>query len=343
VKKVLLVGFSVSADKNGYAALLKKHLVENPNIEFDYVAIGGIHPSDLCYFCPLLVPEGNFDLVIFEIFTSSYRNNVKSFSEFIWPLASLSAFAESRRAKPVFLNLFRLDVDYDTDRFMLATKRFCEAFDVHLIDLAPSVRSIVNEIGTDQSFVDTVHPRKNVSEAYASAVQDELMAFKQVQCTSNQFDQYLGLCNSIAFASLLPDLPSYMFERSGVELTCVEIDGPSLLTIELGRQERVAGISFLMGPRSGDLVLGGGPRANLVGGYDQYCYYERLAVGHVAPFESDRITLEVLGDLPTASLLKGEADLSSRVARVSSLFTKSRAIDELAIELSAKLNLSDLL
>ncbi len=331
-KNILFFGFSVTEQKSGFARILADRLSnEDLNVNCVVRGFGGMHPPDANHLFEKLVPPGQFDVVVFDITTTAFRDDVNHRYQkgtddardgFALPVVQLIAKAFQRGAKVIVVNLPRRDVDYNDDQFSAVCKNICASCDIPFIDLALRLQ-IDGEI--QSLLVDEVHTTEAGSQKLAAmlyepltdAIRDDTASHTEAICA-----EIAGYSSSLSFVDVTSPSKTGHFHRS-TDIDFIEVDADASITIVMPHVVYLAGISYIMGPLSGDLLISidGAPSELRINAHDEHCYYERL---HATMFDEPLIvnaTLSIRQDnnLPAVTLKKGEPNLSSRVGKLCHL------------------------
>ncbi|SDE60282.1 SGNH/GDSL hydrolase family protein [Ruegeria marina] len=309
LKKVLVVGFSVTAETPGFVGAAQ-HNLENI-FDIQKAAIGGIHPHDLRHLFDSIMETYRPDIVILELSTAGFRQLKFGAGDHLKSLNALLGCCARLKAKVAFLDLPRNDVDYSNDWLYDMHEKICHEHDFPIVQIK-KVTGLLR---------DFVHPSEEGIKVYSLALQELLS--RDLRVPSPNFEtanhhQYGAL---LAHDLLCAGAASRLFRRSGYEVNCVELTPGKPLELKLETPEIISGATFLMGPRSGmiRLTYDGGER--IANCYDQFCYYERFGLNKFEPFTATSILLEQLPDIPQTALLKGDVDTSERRGYLAHLLT----------------------
>ncbi|WP_223639970.1 hypothetical protein [Rhodobacter sp. TJ_12] len=313
--RVLVLGFSVTAEKNGYVEAAAERLAADglPRpIDLRKVGLGGFHPSNLPPLIDYILDREKPDAVVFEIATSSFRNQTNADLNHPPILAALLNACHTRNLPCAFLDLPRTDVEFATDWVVTQHGDACRQLGLPHAAVAPS----------EGMFKDVVHPTPDgiatLSDALLALLRDlvaePLIVPKAIAASGRQ--------SCFAFSRVLAPGAGRRFERAGLEFTCAELHPGQPLHIKLPQPTRIIGLMAIAGPRSGQIrVAVPQGEARTVQPYDPYCYYERMYPMRMAPFMASELVLQQLPGVPEVDLLKGEKDTGPRIGYLAALFT----------------------
>ncbi len=314
--RVLVLGFSVTADGKGYVEAARSGLEAAAlprDVDLRKVGLGGFHPSNLPPLIDYILDKEAPDAVVFEIATSSFREQTNADLNHPPILAALLNACHTRALPCAFLDLPRTDVDFSNDWVVQQHRAACQRLGLPHAAVAPA----------EGMFKDVVHPTPSgvttLSNALLNLIRELITGAMQVPAAIAAS----GRSSSFAFSKVLPKGTGRDFKRSGFEIVCAELRPGTPLHIRLPEPTRIVGLLAIAGPSSGQIHMSvpGGAERRTVHPYDGYCYYERMYPMRVAPFMASELTLQQLPDVPDVDWLKGEKDTGPRVGYLAMLFT----------------------
>lgn len=304
--RVLVLGFSVTAEKDGYveAANASKDSLPRP-ITLRKVGLGGFHPSNIPPFLDYILDKERPDAVVYEIATSSFRNQTNADINHKPILGALLNGCYTRGLPCAFLDLPRTDVDYADDWVSRVHKETFARFDL-------PYRLVMPE---EDMFKDVVHPtpegRDTMARTLLKLISDMISPPQHVPPAIAVKDQR----SSFALSRIMSEKSGRRFERAGFEIRCAELHPGRPLKINLPEPTRLFGLLAVAGPTSGQLRLSvpdGEERT--VQTYDSFCYYERMKVMTFPPLAASDVILAQLPAIPDVDLRKGDKDTGPRLA-----------------------------
>ncbi|MFD2172943.1 hypothetical protein [Rhodobacter lacus] len=310
---VLVVGFSVTAEKS-FVERCQEQLAGQTGIRLSKAGIGGWFPFLLRHVIDEILARYRPDHVVFEIATPSLRSQSRSHEDHLESLRCLVASAVKHGVGRIsFLDLPRSDVDEATDWQWAMHRAFCE-------DYALGYRAVPLAEGV---LRDVVHPTAKGVATFADALRaliettPELSAEARARLSvlRNPFRSIPAHRYGCGSAGLRE------YARGGYDVTAVCIPAGETVHFDFGPAPvRVLGYSMIMGPRSGALDLSTGDFSHRAGGYDPFCYYERI--GATFFLEQSCRGLDIRQDpaLPRVELLKGTPDTGPRMGHLCSIF-----------------------
>ena len=339
--KVLVFGFSVTEQRGGFADLVAKSVrLEDETIEFEIVGLGGVHPHQGAYLFDAVVPHGRFDAIVLELMTTSYRADLERLhagpradntARFGLPIAQIIAKAARRSDRLLMVNLPRRDVEYHNDSFTSVCRATCGRLGVTFVDVASSLsKEKMADLISDQ-----VHTKPAGAKHYADAVAPvllDLMKSPPKPPLPSNFLTAADTARAQPVPALAPHRKVVDFNRRFQVMPCVQIDPDEDLTVSLFGSTYFAGLSFVLGPRSGTMLISS-PDWDATASipcYDQFAYYSRLSA-HVRPTAllATSLIIKQSAALPQIALLKGEKDEGPRCGLIAHIFTTPEPLEVL--------------
>ena len=316
---VALVGFSVSADPQGYAKHLLNLADQSSSYSLEVIGVGGLHPRDMCFLIDRVAFGKKPDLILFEVLTSSARSNARPTEYIRTCLAQLVSAAAGMGADSAILNLYRDDVNYGSDAFLSSTVEFARKHDIALIDLAVDAIDVIARVGKENALADVVHPRRDLAKVYADRVHQAILKLTATTAKRSFANHPRGKVVEISSNAY----SAYAFERSGLRIACTEIPEHQTARAVLPPEFNLVGIACLMGPQSGKLELRlDHTQVVSVVPYDDRCYYERLGFFYLGSHPCTTVEITQLSGVPPIPLVKGEVDPAPRLGRVYGLLVE---------------------
>ena len=304
--KVLCVGFSVTEEKEGYVNYLSKGL-KNIGVGFERVSIGGATFKILPYILPEWLSKNKGCVVLFEIATC-YRFS-DSIEDYEAILTELSFLCRKYACKPVFVNMYRGGVDFQSDKMSTTIEYFSKRNGFEFIDLISHIDN-----AEDKKFYlrDNVHPTVEGAKFYAKKILSSL--------TRDFLDTYEVWNNYrlVNISDLVSGRELSVFKRGGFESSYVTINSEKKLTLKLPEGYFLSGLMYLMGPKSGAMSIKcldtGFSRTIQM--YDERSYYKRCSYQFFPPQKTNQITLEQKTIISDINPIKGEKDVGPRIGSV---------------------------
>ena len=307
--KILVLGFSVTAEKDGYVELAKANLPAGADLQIEKVGFGGMQPYHGRYLFPGLIADHAPDVVVLDHSTPAFRNFSVSREPYQNAYLSFLRECAERGIRLAVLDMPRTDVDYTQDWVTEYNVQICAQLGL------PYKRIEL----TEGLLRDEVHPTDAGKIVYADALMDLIpraAAVKLPEGMAQDVPRYGAVTvDRLAGASL----SRRRIDRGGFVVDMVELPAGQSLEIDLGGAAKVCGLTSLMGPRTGALRLhfGGGALDQL--SYDKFCYYERMGAALFGGQNASgaktcsNLRVEQLPTLPDVELLKGTKDTSDRI------------------------------
>jgi hypothetical protein len=315
-KKILILGFSVTAERPGFVGLAKDTLEQRHNAEVVKVGLGGLQPYHARYLFPQIIADHDPDILILDHATPAFRNFYNDQADYRNSLLSILRECYERRIRVAMIDFPRTDVDYSTDWVSKCHELISGALKI------PYLRIPV----TEGVLRDEVHTTDFGSRFYADALLKMVPLAVEPDVEPIYFESvpYYG---SVVIAGILPDRATITIDRGGYVTDLVKIPAEETLTIPLLPPQHVCGFTALMGPRTGVLELQSGSIKRRQMAYDQFCYYERMGAFvmpedvKAQPVSSLKITQTT--EIPAVNLLKGERNTETRIGAIGHIFTEA--------------------
>ncbi|TMM49384.1 hypothetical protein [Sulfitobacter sabulilitoris] len=311
MEKVLILGFSVTAETPGFVEQAGKLIGDGAAMTLRKVGLGGLQPYHMRHLLSEILDDVNPDTIIAEFATPGFRKFGRHPADHQNTLATLINACADRGIALALLDLPRTDVDAQTDWLFAMHKEFCATNGLPYLCIPDG----------DGLLRDVVHPNSEGVAVYARALADFLEHPRVTPGPDRK--RPVALFSAIHVSEHVPGRGDRLstFSRSGysVEMTPISVGETISLTIPAGMD--LCGFTYLMGPRSGIVQYTDGHEDRRLRCYDQFCYYERLGAQIIDPVSWDTISMTQLPDLPDTPLLKGEADTSDRIGQLGHLLT----------------------
>lgn len=317
MSKILLIGFSVTEMPLSYVPVLKSMIdTRGADISVVQCGIGGITNEHLVYFIDEAIEHyADCSHVTLEITTSYVRqiyaariSEDKEYFREIWRNIEALIFKCWARGKSVsFVNLPRRDVDYTSDFFESIIAQVCGMHGVPVLSV--SYDYFLKDIPLDALFTDVVHPTRLGSELYA----EKILSFLTSIDTSARKVESWSIPEKFGSISIPDhtDAPSDVFRRHGFVSNYAIIKGGETLTMVLPQPTKIAGLSVICGPKSGNLTVTTDIARDFLL-YDEYCYYERMMTFAQDLGVTSEIKFHLGVETPAIPLIKGEKDEGPR-------------------------------
>ena len=323
MKKILLVGFSVTADSNGYAELTKKMLqLADPSLKVDILGVGGVNPLPLtALFDLIFIEEMGYTDVVLEIATSIYGLKISSVEdEVIDVLYGILHRLQNAGVRVSFVNFFRDNFDYNYHIFDMIIESICARFDVKLLDLGRKLWVSKGRNFCRTLLRDDVHTSETGANYQALSVASFILDFIADRKYRNFSFPPPRMVRKAVNCSKFSDSIS-LFSRSGLKCEVANIYELESINIELPIGRMLFGVSYLSGPRSGEIKLDFHDESSIaVQCFDEYCFYKRYNFSRFKPRRSvGQVTITQLAGVPTQSLKKGIKDYSQRLGEIVQL------------------------
>ncbi len=323
MKKILLVGFSVTADSSGYADLTRRMLkVADPNLSVEILGIGGVNPLPLTAIFDLIsIEQIGYTDVVLEIATSIYGSKISSVEdEIIDVLYDILNCLQKAGVRVSFVNFFRNNFNYDYHVFDMVIESICSRYGVKLLDLGRNLLVSKGRIFCQNLLRDDVHTNETGANYQAISVASFILDFVADRKYRNfTFPSPRRIRKAISCSKFSEK--TSLFSRSGLSCRVAEIYQLNSIKIDLPIGVMIFGVSYLSGPRSGQIEIDFHDESTIVVQcFDEFCFYKRYNFSRFNPRRSvGSVTITQLAGMPTNPLKKGIKDYSERLGEIVQL------------------------
>lgn len=306
-KKILVVGFSVSAETPGYIEFAMERADFPAEFDIKKIAIGGAHAFQLKHLLEEILAANEAHAVILEVATSTFRGDQKTKDLYYEAIKWMLHIIGSKGLGAAIFDIARTDVDPATDWAFGISRELCAQYNIPYAQAPFDIENVR----------DIVHPTDEGKKVYAEAFTDLV---KKIKDNINA-PQVSGLekgFGAIPLAQLTSDtVGSIEFERSNFKATMAAIHPGTEISLTIPQDITPTGLSFLMGPTSGDLFLSDDDnQSRLIPTFDQHCHFTRFNMRNFPPLQGKNMTLTQSALVPETELVKGEKNLGPRVGYV---------------------------
>lgn len=313
---VLVLGFSVTADRESYVEIAQKKLLSGSSFSLSKVGLGGVGLDGLKFILPDIFQDKSPSLVILEIATHFSRGQPQP-TRYKEHFEETLSFFQGRNIDLAILDLPRADMMTSPDWMGEMHERY--AADLNI----PYLR-----IDLDKTDLrDGTHATPKGHEIYARILQNLLETTqkwegKKWKGSTHLRGYHLHTIKLAQDDSLFPTTEP--FERSGFETELAIITPGQNYRVDIPKDMLLTGMACIKGPLSGDITLSQGKRELTISAYDQWCYYERISFHLFPAMNSGTLTIRQSPDIPEIDLLKGQKNMYTRVGKISHLLLKRK-------------------
>lgn len=323
MKKILIIGFSVTADSKGYAEIAKQLLTQaDPTLDVHVLGVGGVNPLPLTALFDLInIESSGYTDVVLEIATSIYGLKISSVEEEILDvLYGILHRLQAAGIRTSFVNLFRDNFDYNYHIFDMVIESICSRHDVRLLDLGRQLLVARGRVFCRSLLRDDVHTNETGSNFQGVSVASFILDFVADRKYRNfKFPAPRKIRRGIEFKNYTTHRTA--FRRSGLSCEVAVLNEFESISIPLPDDVNVFGISFISGPRSGDIEIDfhdGNPHR--LSCFDEYCFYKRYNFARFKTRSSlGSVKVSQLSGISAVSLKKGDKDSSPRIGELVQL------------------------
>lgn len=318
--KVLIMGFSVTGARSGYAQVLQDAAAAGAlaDVEILRCGLAGLTPLPLAVvYERAAAKRGPFDYVFLEIATSIYGARIAD-----WPNEGLDLLYDlfdriaQSGAGVGLINLYRDDFDYPYHLYDMMLEALAARHGLPLLDLGAGLARREGATFCKALLRDTVHTNAEGSRFQAEAVGDFIREALRANRRPQDLPKPRRRAREVDVATAC-GLPSRDFSAYGVETVHGVLSAGEGCVAKLPAGALLYGISYVSGPRSGELELHlhGVDSIVPVMTYDEFCFVERYNFSAIRTTEAcTGVAITLKDAMPDIRLLKGEADLSPREA-----------------------------
>lgn len=319
--KILIIGYSVTIQQDGYIELLRKQLGKKYRV--DIHALGGANWNATMYMLPRISIE-NYDLILLEIATCSRWLGTTDTDRYKKIASNLVTRIQSRTTAPIaFLNFTREDIKIESDPILKAINEVSTELEV----LQASKLVFPDDIR--KFLYDGIHTKHAGAYLYASVAESLINSrlphrshIKPLQ--KNFFDpQYL---KAIELTTPNDGIRIGKFEKGGIDEENIIIAENETIKLSFPFSCYLIGIFLKIGPETGEIncqFSDATTFSKLI--YDERSYYERYSYVFMKAKEMSEkkfsISCKRREDRP--SLLKGETYSGPQSISITGFFISS--------------------
>ena len=298
--KVLVLGFSVTADNDGF---VERFISTNfENLKVSKIALGGVQPHHLAFLVRDLLSNKSFDLVILDISTAGFRSFLKK-SIYLLSLINILKEVMLIGAKPIIFDIPRADIDPYKDWVFSTNEKICKLFNIQYIRAIDYMEGPLNNY-----FRDGIHTNSTGANLLAEVLLNNINS-SMCDEFSPTYDSLPEVVKSIQLDIYSPDDTSFNkveFSRAGYIKSFLQLKESEILQVSVSEQLYCNGVFYLMGPETGKFRLDFGEDEKTITALDSHCYYRRLGVSFFEGISiRNKITLINDPIRPNVELIKG--------------------------------------
>jgi hypothetical protein len=324
----LIVGFSITEQKNSYADYIKAAFSSRPHApSVASKSVGGASIGFLSYLTPHIKME-DAKFTVFEV-ASCRRYAGNEPGVYRKHLSLICDAAVKAGSRPCFVNLPRKGYIKPADMLDRTIHEFAEEHRFPCLSLYGDMAEIEARGGIAEYLRDGTHTTQAGSEFYG----EKIMAFLENVAAGphapSSFSYHPG-------DGLYPRLwlPSPVggeyarsdFSRCGISLPAIEIPENSTVTFSVPDGVQPRGLVAIAGPRRGNLRLEANGSAKVVVAYDRDSYYDRL-VSLRYQGEPGEMKVTQLPGRPPLTLRKGVPNEAPRIGKILGFLTQTNDAD----------------
>ena len=317
--KVLVLGYSVTAEGPGFVEIAAQKLGKNSNVTLVKAGLGGVQPYHARHLFPSILRHHKPDAVILDQSTPGYRNFLRDRNVYFQSLHALLRDIQAQNLLFGFLELPRVDVDFSNDWVVDYHTQLAEEFKVPQV-FVPFQKDLLR---------DEVHPTEVGRKIFADALLSMLDLLAPFSGPSDLFATAPRYDALLATNLVGEHMPRYLLSRGGYEENMVLVGSELTLTLPFENKHLVHGFSGLMWPRCGAFDIRIGDRTIHHQMYNEFCYYPRMgAVLFAPPHQPEQLraswaSFHQRPELPDIPLRKGRVNTMPRLGAVGSIFIEN--------------------
>jgi len=314
--KVLVLGYSVTAEGPGFVEIAATRLAPTSGITLVKAGLGGVQPYHARHLFPAILRHHKPDAVVLDQSTPGFRGFPRGKADYFNSLHALLRQVQAEGLRFGFLDLPRTDVDFADDWVV----------DYHA--------ELAAEYGVPHQIVplaghllrDEVHPTDAGRDIFAGAL---ISLLDRLAPLTGPTDRFAGAprYDALMAADLVPEhMPRYRLSRGGYDEDMILVGSGLTLTLPFGQTYTVRGFSGLMWPRCGEFKIKLNDTMIRRQMYNEFCYYPRMgAVVFGTPHDTQTIraswaSFQQLPEQPDIPLRKGTVNTMTRLGGVGSIF-----------------------
>ncbi|MDP5143078.1 hypothetical protein ORJ00_10010 [Rheinheimera baltica] len=317
---ILFLGFSVTAEDNGYFKY-----IDIPNAKIEKVALGGVQPHHLAYLVGSILEKNNYDIVIFEIATAGFRSFLSE-QMYLFSLVYVLRVALSKGITPILLDIPRADLDIKNDWVFAINSKVSRLFDI----LRFNISDVVDDISP--YLRDGIHTNESGARFVGKYFSD---AFNRLDYRVNPgfLNPIFNVIDNVSLDLIIPlesGLDVIEFSRSGYSAVYSKLEGNTRkIKIQLSGLFG-HGVSYLLGPDTGVLKINDASKSINVTCRDEFSYYTRAGYNYFKDRElQGDVFIETLDIVPNVTLKKGFGSNERPVNYVGGLLVSSVSYNEI--------------
>ncbi len=322
VKKILVIGYSLTIQSDGYISELKRNSTE----KIDIFAIGGANWHSTLYTMNL-INLNDYALILFEIATCArwLGNGEHTRGRYEKILEIIISHVIAKNIPCGFLNFTRHDINHDNDPMLKAICNISQKYG------APS-SEFPEILGELKNFLyDGIHTKNAGAILYANLALDLI---NQIKVFSRYPNQPPKGVNSITYSQPVScqdnaSLESFRFNKGGLNERFYKIHEGNKLIVINGSEEDIwiRGLMLKIGPETGTIKISKAGEclfSKLC--FDDRSYYERyfpLFTPAIKLKKTDRIIITCQHEVNRPKLQKGENYLGPQSISISHHFAST--------------------
>lgn len=276
--RILYVGASVTAQKNGYRPELNKLLtMQGYTVKQKVLATGATGSIfGLCNLSTLEKTE-RFDLAVYEYSTGDLNVGLTPLDVMESVVQESLEYLNSIAGKVVLINNYRSDYEAGAGEFVREKHRAAaKQNDIQVIDMHPyfeSIRPDYSEQDWKLIYRDNVHTGEKGSALLATKILDEIEIPDNIVDSSKT----TTILKSAFYYPKIEgvSIGDYVYPSSGQRFSYIEVDSNSIVSMKV--KGELWGMISIVGPTSGWVeVKANGTTIQKFCQLDAHCYYERI-------------------------------------------------------------------
>lgn len=316
--KVLIVGYSLTIQSDGYVSELKN----TEELEIEIFAIGGANWHATMYLLNL-VDFNKYDHILFEIATCSrwLGKSHLELNRYEPILKRIIEYSLNKSHSIGFLNFTRTDVDHNVDPLLYAIKK------LSIENNIPSSDPPLFENKFHEFLYDGIHTKNSGARIYAQSALN--LIEKMNNDYHNKNNRQIKESHLTTFSESInspSNIESYEFKKGGLNYLFYKLNESQKITINNNKKYKIWVRGFLLkiGPETGLIIVKKNNKeifSKLC--FDERSYYERyfpLFTQAIELLEMDEITLECQRAHQRPTPLKGDIYFDTQSVSISHYF-----------------------
>ena len=316
--RVLIFGFSVTAQKPSFVGVARTHFDLDKSFHVEKFAIGGVFPPAIRHLFPSVISEFRPDIVILEMATATYRMRPATddlIREHTQSICSMFAQCAVHGASCAILDLPQEGLNAHADWMGPLHEALCKQYGIARLEL-PLLEGTLG---------DNVHTNAQGDLYYAKGLCELLFSLPPGRGIVAEIEDTPWF-DAIPVAEVFPGSPLLrkFFGAASVFTAHTVLPGKPLI-VRFEKPVLFSGITSLFNPMAGNVRITCDGESFVKGSYDAHSYYESIGCVSITPRLTKTVSIEQLDQRPDVALQKGTAYEGHRVGSIVHLLVQTES------------------